>query len=63
MANSKHAPPPPVRKEPKLSHLTLYFPVTAKMGNTKIYKLNENGLKLVRVIAVNLEDRPGLPPC
>ena len=38
--------------------------VTAKMGNTKIYKLNENGLKLVRVLAgMNYEDSSGEPPC
>lgn len=39
---------PPVRKEKKLSHLTLYFPVTKKIGAIGIYKFGPTGLRLVR---------------
>lgn len=57
-------PPRPPQKQQKMRHLILYFPVTAKMGNTRIYKLNENGLTLVRVLAgMNYEDSSGEPPC
>ena len=62
MINPK--PPPPPQKQLKTPHLILYFPVTAKMGNTRIYKLNERGLTLVRTLAgMNLEDTPLEPPC
>ena len=39
---------PVLRKEHKLSHLTLYFPVTKKIGTIGIYKLGTAGLRLVR---------------
>lgn len=44
----KNQIPPPVRKERKLSHLTLYFPVTENIGTIGIYKLGTAGLRLVR---------------
>lgn len=42
--------PPPVRKEQKIAHLTLLWPVTAKIGTIAIYKLDASGLKLIRVL-------------
>ena len=40
--------PPTPRKERKIPHLTLYFPVTAKIGTIAIYRLDGAGLRLVR---------------
>ncbi|WP_157040569.1 hypothetical protein [Polaromonas naphthalenivorans] len=54
MANLEQPPTP--RKERKLSHLTLYFPVTAKIGTIGIYRLDAGGLRLVRrLTGVKLE--------
>lgn len=48
--------PPTPRKERKLPHLTLYFPVTAKIGTTGIYRFDASGLRLVRQLTgVKLE--------
>lgn len=46
MTNSK---PPPVRKERKISHLFLFFPVTKNIGTCVAYKFEATGLRLVRV--------------
>ena len=48
MVNPIQAPVP--RKERKISHLTLFFPVTAKMGTIGVYRLDASGLHLVRVL-------------
>ena len=42
--------PPTLRKERKIPHLTLYFPVTAKIGTTGTYRLDASGLHLIRVL-------------
>ena len=47
MTNQK---PPPVRKERKISHLSLFFPVTKNIGTCAIYKLDATGLRLIRVL-------------
>lgn len=47
MANQK---PPPVRKERKISHLSLFWPVTKNIGTCAVYKLDATGLRLVRVL-------------
>ena len=39
---------PILRKERKISVLTLYFPVTANIGTIGIYRLTASGLHLVR---------------
>lgn len=41
---------PVLRKERKIPVLTLYFPVTAKIGTIGIYKLDTSGLRLIRVL-------------
>ena len=48
MKNSNPEPTP--RKERKLSHLTLFFPVTKKIGNISIYKFDATGMRLVRAL-------------
>ena len=48
MSKSNLEPVP--RKERRISVLTLYFPVTAKLGNIGIYKLDASGLRLVRLL-------------
>ena len=40
--------PPPLRKERRISVLTLYFPLTANIGTIRIYRLDASGLHLVR---------------
>ena len=42
--------PPPLCKERRISVLTLYFPVTAKIGTIGIYRLDASGLHLIRVL-------------
>lgn len=42
--------PPPVRKERKLPVLTLFFPVTKKIGTIAIYKFDTTKMRLVRVL-------------
>ena len=42
--------PPPVRKERKISHLTLFWPVTKKIGTIAIYQFDTTGLHLIRVL-------------
>jgi hypothetical protein len=43
--------PPPVRKERKISVITLAWPVTAKIHTIGIYKFDANGwLRLMRVL-------------
>jgi len=42
--------PPPLRKERKISHLTLFFPVTKSIGTCAVYKLDATGLRLIRVL-------------
>ena len=42
--------PPVLRKELKISVLTLYFPVTANIGTIGIYRLDASGLSLIRVL-------------
>lgn len=37
-------------KETKVSHLTLFFPITNKVGTIGIYKFETRGLRLVRVL-------------
>lgn len=46
MANPK---PPPVRKERKLTVFSLFWPVTAKIGTIKTYRLDATGLHVLRV--------------
>lgn len=46
MTNSN--PAPVLRKEVKISVLTLFFPVTANIGTIGIYRLTASGLHLVR---------------
>lgn len=41
---------PVPRKERKISVLTLYFSVTAKIGTIGIYRLDASGLHLIRVL-------------
>ena len=41
---------PILRKERKISVLTLYFPVTANIGTIGIYRLDASGLSLIRVL-------------
>lgn len=48
MENSEQPPTP--RRERKISHLTLYFPVTAKIGTIGTYRLDARGLHLIRVL-------------
>ncbi len=48
MANLEHPPTP--RKERKLPHLTLFFPVTKKIGDIAIYKFDATGMRLMRVL-------------
>lgn len=48
MTNSN--PAPVLRKELKISVLTLFFPVTAKTVTIGIYKLDASGLHLIRVL-------------
>ncbi len=44
-------PPPPVRKERKISHLVLAWPVTPKLQTIGIYKFDADGwLRLIRVL-------------
>lgn len=44
-------PPPPVRKELKIAHLTLAWPVTPKINAIAIYKYDATGwLRLVRLL-------------
>lgn len=50
MANFNQNPAPVLRKETKISHLTLFFPVTATIGTLGIYRLTASGLHLVRVL-------------
>jgi hypothetical protein len=38
------------RKETKVSHLTLFFPITNTVGTIGIYKFDTTGLRLVRVL-------------
>ena len=42
--------PPPLRKERKISHLSLFFPVTKNIGTCALYKLDASGLHLIRVL-------------
>lgn len=42
--------PPPLRNERRISVLTLFFPVTAKIGTIGTYKLDSSGLRLLRVL-------------
>ena len=42
--------PPVLRKELKISVLTLYFPVTADIVTIGIYRLDASGLRLIRVL-------------
>lgn len=42
--------PPMPRKERKLSHLILFFPVTKKIGNIAIYKFDATGMRLTRFL-------------
>ena len=42
--------PPPLRKERKLPVLTLFFPVTKKIGTIAIYQFGTKGMRLVRVL-------------
>jgi hypothetical protein len=42
--------PPILRKERKISVLTLYFPVTANIGTIGIYRLDASGFRLIRVL-------------
>ena len=42
--------PPTPRKERNISHLTLFFPVTKKIGNMAIYKFDATGMRLVRAL-------------
>ena len=45
------SPPPPVRKERKISHLVLAWPVTPKLQTIGIYKFDADGwLRLIRVL-------------
>ena|GEM_PF-3766528 len=39
-----------MRKERKISHLILLWPVTKKLGTIAIYKLDASGLHLLRVL-------------
>ena len=58
--------PPPLRKELKIPHLILYFPVTAKLGNIGIYRLDDSGLRLVRLLTGARLHEPleqESPPC
>lgn len=48
MENSEQPPTP--RKERKIPHLTLYFPVTAKIGTIGTYRFDASGLHLIRVL-------------
>lgn len=48
MANS--SPEPVLRKERKVSVLTLYFPLTANIGTIGIYRLDASGLRLLRTL-------------
>lgn len=41
---------PTLRKERKIPHLTLYFPVTAKIGTIGTYRFDASGLHLIRVL-------------
>ncbi len=41
---------PKLRKETKLSCLTLFWPVTKKLGTIAIYKLDATGMHLMRVL-------------
>jgi hypothetical protein len=45
-----HPKPPAVRKERKISHLSLFFPVTKNIGTCALYKLDDSGLRLIRVL-------------
>lgn len=42
--------PPPVRKEQKTPRLTLFWPVKKRLGTIAIYKLDDSGLRLLRVL-------------
>jgi hypothetical protein len=42
--------PPAARKERKISHLILFFPVTKKIGNIAIYKFDATGMRLTRLL-------------
>ena len=42
--------PPPVRKEQKIPVLSLFFPVTKKIGTIAIYKFDATGMHLMRVL-------------
>lgn len=42
--------PPASRQERKISHLTLFFPVTKKIGDVAVYKFDATGMRLVRVL-------------
>ena len=48
MLNSN--PEPPLRKERKISVITLFWPVTKKLGTIAIYKLDATGMHLRRVL-------------
>lgn len=50
MTNFNQIPAPVLRKETKVSHLTLFFPVTKTIGTCAIYKLDASGFRLVRVL-------------
>ena len=41
---------PTLRKERKILHFTLYFPVTAKIGTIGTYRLDASGLHLIRAL-------------
>ena len=64
MAKLSQAPTP--RKERKIPHLILFFPITAKLGNIGIYKLDDSGLRLVRRLTGARLEQPfesESPPC
>ena len=42
--------PATLRKERKIPHLTLDFPVTAKIGSIGTYRFDASGLHLIRVL-------------
>lgn len=44
------ATPPPVRKERKIPVLQLFFPVTKRIGTIAIYKFDDAGMHLMRVL-------------
>ncbi len=50
MVMKENSKPPKPRKERKVSHLVLRFPVTKQIGTIGIYKLDASGLHLVRVL-------------